>query len=265
MLIDTHCHIFFPEYDADRADVIARALSAGVGKMIVVGTDIPSSEKAVTLAEQYPFIFATVGLHPHEAKTMDDALLRELERLSAHPKVVAIGETGLDFYYNKSEVEVQCRAFSAQITLAKKRRLPLVIHIRDAWDAAFDILEKDVTMSAEDKDYFKEVGSIFHCFTGNKEIAARATAMGIYISFSGIVTFPTKTDALKEAAASVDSHFLLIETDCPFLSPQGFRGKRNEPAYISATAREVATLRNISIENLAEITTANAERVFRLP
>jgi len=263
MLIDTHCHIFFPEYDADRADVIARALDAGVEKMIVVGTDIPSSEKAIALAEAYPFIFATVGLHPHEAKTMDDTLLRALERLSSHPKVVALGETGLDFYYNKSEEAVQKQAFSAQIALAKKRRLPLVIHIRDAWDAAFDILEKEVTTSAEDPDYFKEIGSVLHCFTGNKEIADRATAMGIYISFSGIVTF-AKTAALKEAAASLDPHFLLIETDCPFLAPQGFRGKRNEPAFISTTAKEVAALRNISIENLAEITTANAERLFNV-
>ncbi len=257
MLIDTHCHIFFPEYDADRADVIARARVAGVGKMLVVGTDIASSEKAIALAESYSFLFAAVGLHPHDAKTMDDALLQKLEQLSSHPKVVAIGETGLDFYYNRSEEDVQRQAFSAQIALAKKRRLPVVIHIRDAWDAAFDILEK------EDKDYFREVGSVFHCFTGDKEIAARATAMGIYISFSGIVTF-AKTAPLKEAAASIDPHFLLIETDCPFLAPQGFRGKRNEPAYIATTAKEIAGLRNISEERLAEITTANAERVFRL-
>jgi TatD DNase family protein len=257
MLIDTHAHIFFPEYDADREEVIRRALDAGVGKMIVVGTNIASSERAIALAELHPFIFATVGLHPHEAKTMDNALLRELERLSAHPKVVAIGETGLDFYYNHSEEAVSRQAFIAQITLAKKRRLPLVIHIREAWDAAFDIL------THEDPDYFKEVGSVFHCFTGNKEIANRATAMGLYVSFSGIVTFP-KTTALKEAAATVDSNYLLIETDCPFLAPQGFRGKRNEPAYIATTANEVARLRNISIENLAEITAANADRIFRL-
>lgn len=258
MLIDTHCHIFFPEYDADRADVIARAQNAGVGKMIVVGTDIVSSEKAVALAEQYPFIFATVGLHPHEAKTMDDALLRELERLSVHPKVVAIGETGLDFFYNRSEVAVQRHAFSAQIALAQKRRLPLVIHIRDAWDAAFDILGRK-----EGADYFKEIGSVLHCFTGDKAIASRATAMGLYVSFSGIITF-SKTEALKEAATLVDPHFLLIETDAPFLAPQGFRGKRNEPAYIATTAKQVAALRNISIENLAEITTENANRLFRL-
>jgi TatD DNase family protein len=257
MLIDTHCHIFFPDYDADRAEVIARARDVGVEKMIVVATDISSSEKAIALAESYPFVFATVGLHPHEAKTMDDALLQELERLSAHPKVVAIGETGLDFFYNKSENETQRQAFSAQIALAQKRRLPLVIHIRDAWDAAFDILENT------HKEYFREVGSIFHCFTGDKAIAARATAMGIYISFSGIVTF-AKTDALKEAATTVDSQFLLLETDCPFLSPQGFRGKRNEPSYMVTTAKEIARLRNMQIEALSEMTTANANRVFGL-
>ena len=258
MLIDTHCHIFFPEYDADREETIARAVEASVEKMIVVGTDLPSSEKAIALSEQYPFIFAAVGLHPHEAKVMNDALLLELERLSAHPKVVAIGETGLDFYYNKSEVAVQRQAFSMQVALAKKRRLPLVIHIRDAWDVAFEILEQ------QDPNYFKEVGSVFHCFTGDKAIASRATAMGLYVSFSGIVTFP-KTDALQQAAASVDARYVLVETDAPFLAPQGFRGKRNEPCFIVTTAEKIAALRNCSKEELAEITTANANRLFRLP
>ncbi|MEK7286684.1 MAG: TatD family hydrolase [Nitrospirota bacterium] len=256
-LIDTHCHIFFPDYDSDREAVIARALADGVGKMVVVGTDYPSSQQAIALAEAYPFIVAAVGLHPHDAKTMDDDLLQKLEALSIHPKVVAIGETGLDFYYNKSEKEQQKKSFLAQIALAKKRNLPLIIHTRDAWDATFEILEK------EDPNYFREVGSVLHCFTGDKAIADRATAIGIYVSFSGIVTF-AKTAELQEAAATVDSRFILIETDAPFLAPQGFRGKRNEPAYLSTTAEKIAALRNCSKEELAKITTANATRLFRL-
>lgn len=257
MLIDTHCHIFFPEYDSDREAVIKRALSDGIGKMVIVGTDYASSQQAIALASEYPFMFAAVGLHPHEAKFMDKALLSQLEQLSNHPKVVAIGETGLDFYYNKSEQEQQKKSFLAQIALAKKRRLPLIIHTRDAWDATFEILEK------EDPDYFREVGSVFHCFTADKAMADRATAMGIYVSFSGIVTF-AKTAALQEAATTVDSRFILIETDAPFLAPQGFRGKRNEPAYLSTTAEKIAALRSCSKEEVAEITTANANRLFRL-
>ncbi len=258
MLVDTHCHLFFPEYDTDRDIVIERALAAGIKTMVVVGTDLPSSKKAIALAEQYPFLFATVGLHPHEASAMDDGLLQEFEQLSAHPKVVAIGEAGLDFYYNRSAKEAQQSSFRAQIALAQKRRLPLVIHTRDAWEETFAMLKE------HDPDYFREIGSVFHCFTGDAEIAARGTAMGIYISFSGIVTF-SKTESLQKAAATVDSRYLLIETDAPFLAPQGFRGKRNEPSYIKTTAEKIALLRRCSLEVIEKETTENAERLFRWP
>ncbi len=257
MLIDTHCHIANIEYDADREEVIQRAIKAGIGKMIVVGTDSLTSQRGVALSEKYPFLFATVGLHPHEAEEMNPQLLLELEKLSLHPKVVAIGETGLDFYYNHAKPEKQREAFWMQITLAQKRRLPLVIHTRDAWEDTFVLLEK------ADRAYLKEVGSVFHCFTGDKAAALRGTGLGISISFSGIVTFP-KTATLQEAAACMDSRFLLIETDAPFLSPQGFRGKRNEPSYIVTTAEKIAALRNCSFEEVAETTSANANRVFRL-
>jgi len=257
MLIDTHCHIAHLEFDTDQEEVIRRAIDSGIGKMILVGTDLSSSKRAIALSEKHPFLFATVGLHPHDAETLTPSLLLELETLSHHPKVVGIGETGLDFYYNRASREHQCHAFSAQIGLAVKRRLPLVIHTRDAWEESFKIIEKI------DPDYWKEIGSVFHCFTGNHEIATRATKIGLSISFSGIVTFP-KTAALQEAASLVDSRFLLIETDAPFLSPQGYRGKRNEPAFLTVTAEKVAALRNISIENLAETTTLNANRLFNL-
>jgi TatD DNase family protein len=224
--------------------------------MIVVGTDLLSSQKAVALSEKYPFLFATVGLHPHDAERLTTALLSELETLSHHPKVVGIGETGLDFYYNHASHESQLEAFSAQITIAVKRRLPLVIHTREAWDASFQCLEK------VDPRYLKDVGSVFHCFTGNHEIATRAVQMGLSISFSGIVTFP-KTASLQEAASLVDARFLLLETDAPFLSPQGYRGKRNEPAFLTVTAEKVAALRGCSVEMLAATTTQNANRIFK--
>jgi len=258
MLIDTHCHIDRPEFDIDREEVIERALRAGIGKMILVGTDFPSSQKAVLLAEKYPFFFAAVGLHPHDADEFSESLLSDLERLSHSPKVVAIGETGLDFYYNHASKESQIRAFSAQIGLAVQRRLPLVIHTREAWEESFNILSK------VDPDYLANVGSVFHCFTGDYNIATRATRMGFLVSFSGIVTFP-KTASLQEAASLVDPNFILLETDAPFLSPQGYRDKkRNEPARLTVTAEKVAALRGISLETLSELTTANANRLFRL-
>ena len=258
MFIDTHCHIHHPEFDTDRAEVIQHAVDSGIEKMIVVGTDLLSSQRAVSLSEKYPFLFATVGLHPHDAERLNESLLADLETLSHHPKVVGIGETGLDFYYNHASREAQLQAFSAQIALAVKRRLPLVIHTRDAWEVSFQIIEKI------DLGYLQEVGSVFHCFTGNHEIATRATQMGLSVSFSGIVTFP-KTASLQEAASLVDSRFLLIETDAPFLSPQGYRGKRNEPSYLTVTAEKVAGLRGCSIEALSETTTLNADRLFKLP
>ena len=164
MLIDTHCHIAHVEFEIDQEEVIRRAIDSGVGKMIVVGTDLLSSQRAVALSEKHPFLFATVGLHPHDAETLTPSLLFELETLSHHPKVVGIGETGLDFYYNHASRERQLQAFLAQITVAIKRRLPLVIHTREAWDASFQCIERIEKM---DPRYLKEIGSIFHCFTGN--------------------------------------------------------------------------------------------------
>jgi len=257
MLIDTHCHIAFPEYDADREAVIQRALDAGVGEMVIVGTDFSSSQQAIALAERYPFLHAAVGLHPHEADSMNQILLDQFAALSEHPKVVAIGETGLDFYYNHASQEKQQEAFLLQIALAQKRRLPLVIHSREAWDETFAILE------TVDPAYLCEVGAVLHCFTGDKAIVERATAMGLFLSFSGIVTF-AKATTIQEAATAVDARFLLIETDAPFLAPQGYRGKSNEPAYIATTAEKIATLRHCATQEVADQTTANARRIFRI-
>jgi len=256
MLIDTHTHIAFPEFDADREAVITRAHAAGVQAMVLVGCDLNSTKMAVALAEQYDGLFATVGLHPHDAKWMNDSLLHLMEEMASHPKVVGIGETGLDFYYNHSTREAQQHAFTVQIRLAKKSGLPLVIHTRDAWDETFAILEQEGMRGSDN-------GGVFHCFTGDQEVARKAMAFGFYVSFSGIVTFP-KSLSLQEAAGVVHSDRLLIETDAPFLAPQGFRGGRNEPAYIRTTAEKLAAIRSCSFDEICNQTTHNAIRLFGL-
>ncbi len=258
MLVDTHTHIAGPEFDTDRDAVIERALAAGVDRMILVGIDLPSSERCVALAEQHPFFWATVGLHPHEAHLLDDPTLAAFDKLATHPKVVGIGETGLDYYYNHSSEEDQRRAFVAQIDLAKQRRLPVVIHSRQAWAQTFEIIRQ------ENLDgHAREVGAVFHCFTGDRAVAERAVAMGFFISFSGIVTFP-KSKELHAAAASIDLSHTLIETDAPYLAPQGVRGQRNEPAHVRRVAEHLAQLHARPLPEVARITSQNAERLFRI-
>jgi len=258
MLIDTHCHIADPEFDADREAVIERAIAADVQKMIVIGTGLASSRRAVALAEQYPFLWATVGLHPHDAKELDDTLLTSLSDLADHPKVVGMGEMGFDLFYNHSSVEAQRHAFLAQIRLAKEKQLPLVIHTRDAWSETFDLFEDEGIRA-----HAEHIGVVLHCFTGDLDIARKGVAFGCYLSFSGIMTFKKAND-VQAAAAGVDIRKVLVETDAPYLAPQGFRGKRNEPAYVTAVAQKLAVLREMSFEALCEITTHNAEGLFHL-
>lgn len=259
MLIDTHSHLADPEFDADREAVIERAVAAGVRRMILIGTDLPSSRRAVALAERHPFLWAAVGLHPHEAKSIDAPLLHALEKLADHPKVVGIGEAGLDYHYHYSSPEEQRRAFIEQIRLARRKRLPLVIHTREAWEETFQILEGEGGTA-----HAGEVGAVFHCFTGDRPVAERATALGFYLSFSGIMTFP-KAIPLQEAAATAELSRIVIETDAPYLAPQGYRGKRNEPAYVRVVAEKIGQLRNLPLEAVAERTSRNAERLFKLP
>ncbi len=258
MLIDTHTHIAGPEFDDDRDAAIERALAAGVDRMIVVGTDLSSSEKCVALAERHPFLWATVGLHPHDAHLLDDVMLGALDKLAAHPKVVGIGETGLDYYYNHSSEEAQRHAFVAQIGLAKRRRLPVVIHSRQAWEAMFAIIQQENL-----GEHAREVGVVFHCFTGDLAVAKRAVALGFFISFSGIVTFP-KSKELHAAAAGIDLSHTLVETDAPYLAPQGVRGQRNEPAHVRKVAEHLARLHARPLPEVARITSQNAERLFRI-
>ena len=258
MLIDTHTHLAGPEFDTDRDAVLQRAAEAGVGKMVLVGIDLSSSERCVALAERHPFLWATVGLHPHEAHLFDDEMQRRFLDLAAHPKVVGIGETGLDFYYNHSPEADQRRAFAAQIDIARQTRLPLVIHSRQAWTQLFEMVDQeDLT------EHARVAGVVLHCFTGDAVVAQRAVAAGFFISFSGILTFPKTTD-LHTAAVATPLGSIFIETDAPYLAPQGVRGQRNEPAHVRAIAEKLAVLKSCTFDEVARRTTENAERFFRI-
>ncbi len=258
MLIDTHAHIADPEFDADREAVIERALASDVGKMVLIGTGLESSQRAVSLAEQHAFMWAVVGLHPHDADQLDDEVLEALARLADHPKVVGWGECGLDFFYNHASKAAQISAFTKQIHRAKEKQLPLVVHTRDAWEETFEIMaQENIQAHAE------ENGVVLHCFTGDRVQAEKAIALGCTISFSGILTFK-KALPIQEAAAAVPLDKIVIETDSPYLAPQGFRGKRNEPAYVRGVAEKIAEIKNLSFETVAQATTQNAEALFRL-
>ncbi len=257
VLIDSHAHVDGPEFDADRDEVLARARAAGVQRMIVIGAvDEPASaERAVALAERDPNIWATVATHPHDAAKMTPDWWAVHERLAPHPRVVAIGETGLDYYYDHSPRAEQQAVFARFIALARTVGKPVVCHIRDAHDDARAILREHRAA---------ELGIIIHCFTGTPEDAAAYAAMGAYISFSGIVTYKT-AQPLRDAVRQVPRDRLLVETDCPYLAPVPKRGKRNEPAFITYTAEAVAREVGISYEDLAALTTENATRIYRLP
>jgi len=256
MLFDSHAHVDGPEFDADRDEVLARARAAGVQRIVVIGAvgDVASAERAVALAERDPDVWATVATHPHDVAQMTPAWWEVHERLSAHPRVVAIGETGLDYYYNHSPHDVQRAAFARFIELAHRAGKPVVCHIRDAHEEAREILTAGRAV---------ELGCVVHCFTGTPDDARAYAAMGCYVSFSGIVTYKT-AQGIRDSVALVPRERLLIETDCPYLAPIPKRGKRNEPAFIEHTARVVASCAGMDFNDLAALTAANAARVFRL-
>jgi len=258
MLIDTHTHISESEFDQDREAVLERAHRAGVQKMVLVGINLQSSQRCVSLVRENPSLWATVGLHPHESHLLDEKMLKEFENLAGRERVVGIGETGLDYHYSHSTREQQRHAFLAHIDLARRKRLPLVIHSREAWPDMIEIIRQENL-----GEHARSVGVIFHCFTGGAALAHQLTALGFSLSFSGIVTFPKAID-LHATVAAIDSNFMLIETDCPYLTPQGFRGKRNEPSYLSHVAKKIAELRRCPVTEIADITSKNAERLFRL-
>ena len=255
-LFDSHAHVDGPEFDVDRDDVLARARAAGVTRMIVIGAvgEPSSAERAVALAEHDPNIWATVATHPHDVEKMTPAWWAIHERLAPHPRVVAIGETGLDYYYDHSPRQAQQEAFARFIALARSVGKPVVCHIRDAHEDARAILRAH---------HASELGCVIHCFTGTPDDARAYAEMGCYVSFSGIVTYKT-AQPIRDAVALVPRDRLLIETDCPYLAPIPKRGKRNEPAFIVHTAEVVAASAGMSFKDLAHATATNAERVFRL-
>ncbi|MFQ6092368.1 MAG: TatD family hydrolase [bacterium] len=253
MFIDTHAHLDFRQYDGDREQVIDRAIKNGLIAIITVGIDLETSLASVDLAEEHEAIFAAVGFHPHEAERLDTVALTKLTALAKHEKVVAIGEIGLDYYRDLAPRAIQKEAFRRQIRLAKRLNLPVVIHIRQAYEDAMDIL---------DEERASEVGGVFHCFSGDEFAAMWATEEGFFLSFTGAVTF-ARSRALR-IASSVTADALLLETDSPFLAPVPYRGKRNEPAYLRKIAEKLAEARRTTVEKIADSTTLNAKNLFRL-
>ena len=254
MYIDTHVHLNADQYENDFEEVIARAHDAGVTKMVVVGFDRKTINRAMELTERYPFIYAVVGWHPVDAIDCTEEDLKWIESLAEHPKVVGIGETGLDYHWEKSPKDIQQEIFRKQIQLAKKVDLPIIIHNRDA--------TADVVRILKEEDAEK-VGGIMHCFGGSVETAKECIAMNFMISLGGPVTFKNARMP-KEVAKEISLDHLLIETDAPYLAPHPYRGKRNEPVYVTLVAEEIAKLKELTVEEVAQATTANALKVFKI-
>ena len=252
MLFDTHVHVNAEQFNEDLEEVIERAQEVGVKNMIVVGFDRPTITRAMELVEIYDFMFAAVGWHPVDAIDMTEEDLQWIEELSAHPKVVAIGEMGLDYHWDKSPKDIQKDVFRKQIRLAKKVKLPIIIHNREATADIVSILKEEGA---------SEVGGIMHCFSGSAETALECIDMNFYISLGGPVTFKNAKKP-KEVAAAVPLDRLLIETDCPYLAPHPFRGKRNEPSYVKLVAEQIADIKQLSVEEVSQATTNNAKKLF---
>jgi TatD DNase family protein len=256
-VIDSHCHLDDLAFDPDRDAVIQRALDAGVEQMVAIGTGKgpPDLEAGVRMADAHPQFLATVGVHPHDAAKAAPDTWQRLEDLLAHPKVIAVGEIGLDYHYDFSPREVQRDVFVQQLQLAVTHRKPIVIHTREAWDETIALLEEHWAPHS--------LPGIMHCFTGNFAQAEQSLALGFYLSFGGVVTFPKATE-LHEAARAVPLDRILLETDAPYLAPVPQRGKRNEPAFIVHTARRLAELRGVTVEEIARATTENFRRAVLL-
>ena len=254
MLIDSHCHLDDQAFDADRAEVLERARQAGVGMALAIGSGDgpPDLEAAIRLADAIPWVYATAGVHPHESRKADAASYEKLRRLCGHPKVLAVGEIGLDYHYDHSPREVQRPVFITQMEIAREARKPIVIHTREAWEDTLLLL----------RQHWQGAG-IMHCFGGNYEQAAEAVELGFHISFSGILTFP-KAEGLRQAAARLPLDRLLVETDCPYLAPVPHRGKRNEPAFVAEVVRTLARVRGLTEEEAAAATARNFLNLFQL-
>jgi TatD DNase family protein len=253
-LFDTHAHLHFADFDADRTEIMTRARQAGVTRVVTIGTEVPTSRAAIALAEADPDVWASVGVHPHDAADADDGVLAEIERLAEAERVVAVGEIGLDFFRNLSPRDVQERVFRHLIGLARRVRKPVIVHCRDAHAEVLAILGEERA---------SEVGGIMHCFSGDVAVARQCLDLGLLVSLAGPVTYPNAR-ALPDVARFVPADRLVVETDCPFLPPQGYRGKRNEPAYLALTAARVAELRGEPLEEFARRASENACRLLRI-
>ncbi|MFZ4619055.1 MAG: TatD family hydrolase [Bacteroidota bacterium] len=260
MFIDSHCHLFYEDFKEDMEGVLARANDAGVKYFIVPATNHQTAVEAIRLAEQYPGIFASVGFHPLDLKEFTEERLREIEELSRHPKVVAIGEIGIDYFYDTSPREYQREIFARQIELAVRRDMPIIVHTRDSVQDAVDIVTEQVVKHPDWKKEGKR--GVFHCFTGSVEQARHLFDHGFLVSFPGPITF--KKGTMHEVVREIGLDNVMVETDSPFLTPVPFRGKRNEPSYIPIIAQKIAETLNIPIEDVAERTTRNAVELFQL-
>ncbi len=259
MFVDSHAHIDGPEFDADRDEIIARAHAADVTTILNVGTGDPHTgvfERAIEVGRRYPSVYTAIGTHPHDARFYDDAAEQKTKELvKSGARVVAWGEIGLDFHYDNSPRDVQIDVFKRQLHAARECDVPVIIHTREAEPATIEILKTDYAGASRK--------GVFHCFSGSKDLALRALDLDFMISFSGIVTFK-KAEELREIAKEVPLDHLLIETDCPFLAPVPYRGKRNEPAYVVEVARCIAEVRGVQTEEIARITTENFRRFLQI-
>ena len=257
VLVDSHCHLDFPDFGPEVDEVVARAHAAGVGLMVTISTKVSEFDRVRAVTERFPHVFCTVGIHPHEAASEPETDTAALVALAQHPKVVGIGETGLDYFYEHSPREAQQRNFRAHIAAARETGLPLIVHTRDADEDTAQILDEEMGKGA--------FPGLLHCFTSSSQLAEKALELGFYISLSGIVTFKNAVE-LRETAAAVPMERLLVETDAPYLAPVPKRGKRNEPSFVVHTAARLAEIKGVTAAELAEATTANFLRLFsRVP
>lgn len=252
MIFDTHAHLNDPAFDEDREELISGLPEKGIGFVMNVGCCLDSSKDCIALAEKYPFIYASVGSHPDSAGEVCEELMQTYLEMSKHSKVKAIGEIGLDYYYEGFDREIQIKAFKMQMELARQAQLPVIVHERDAHGDGMDIVRK-----------FPDVTGVFHCYSGAAEMARQLVDLGWYIGFTGVLTFKNARKAV-ETAASIPLERILLETDCPYMSPEPFRGKRNDPGRLIHMAQKLAEIRGLSVEEIIAITTENAKRLYRI-
>jgi TatD DNase family protein len=253
MLVDSHCHLDFPDFADELDAVVARAAAAGVGRIVTISTRVRRHDDLIRIAERFPSVYCSVGTHPHHAHEELDITAADLASRTRHPKVVAIGEAGLDYHYDYSPRAAQEQGFRTHIAAARETGLPLVIHSREADDDMAAILEDEMGKG--------RFAAVLHCFTGTRALAQAGIALGLYVSFTGVLTFK-KSDELRAIAAELPNDRILVETDAPYLAPGRYRGKRNEPAYVTETARVLAEVKGVSAEEIAQQTTENFFRLF---